>query len=181
LPDMLVTAFRATLEEVIEADVILHVRDISHEESEAQGRDVEKILHDLGIGEDAGQRVIEVWNKLDLLDEAHRTEALSLARRRSPGREPYIVSALTGEGMDNLVAGLEGRLSQGHRELALSVPAEDGAGLAWLYGQCEVLERHTTRAGNTKLRIRVAPERLERVIARFPKARPTSVRKQAAE
>ena len=171
LPDMLVTAFRATLEEVIEADVILHVRDISHEENDAQGADVEKILGDLGIAGDSGERVIEVWNKLDLLDEEHRMEALNLAHRRAPGRAPYIVSALTGEGIDALIAGLETRLSQGHRELSLSVPAEDGAGLAWLYGQVEVLERKTTRAGNAKLHIRVAPERFEKVMARFPRAR----------
>ena len=171
LPDMLVTAFRATLEEVIEADVILHVRDISHEESDAQGADVEKILHDLGITDDAGERVIEVWNKLDLLDEEHRTAALSLAKRRAPGREPYIVSALTGEGMDALVSGLETRLAKGHTTLSLSVSAADGAGLAWLYEQCEVLERKTTRAGNAKLVVRVAPERVERVLARFPGAK----------
>ena len=183
LPDMLVTAFRATLEEVIEADVILHVRDISHEESHAQGADVDKILRDLGLVGDAGDRIIEVWNKFDLLDEDHRPAAFSLARRRSPGREPYVISALTGEGINALLDGLETRLARGHRELTLSVSAEDGAGLAWLYGQCEVLSRHTTRAGNTKLHIRVAPERFERVLARFPKAKPAeqAALKRAAE
>jgi GTP-binding protein HflX len=183
LPDMLVTAFRATLEEVIEADVILHVRDISHAQSDAQGADVDAILRDLGIEEDASERIVEVWNKYDLLDENRRTEALSLARRRSAGREPYVISALTGEGIDALLAGLELKLSRGHSELSLTVDAADGAGLAWLYGQCEVLERRSTRAGNTKLLIRVAPERLARVMERFPKARPSSEApaKKAAE
>ncbi len=182
LPDLLVTAFRATLEEVIEADVILHVRDISHGESDAQGADVEKILRELGIAEDTNERLVEVWNKLDLLGNEHRAGALSLARRRSPGREPYVVSALTGEGIEALIAGLELRLSRGHHELSLSVSTQDGAGLAWLYEQTEVLERHTTRTGNTKLRIRVAPERLDKVMTRFPKARPYhAALKRAAE
>ncbi len=171
LPDMLVTAFRATLEEVIEADVILHIRDISHAESDAQGADVDAILRDLGIEEDASERIVEVWNKYDLLDENRRTEALSLARRRSPGREPYVISALTGEGVDRLLAGLEQKLARGHSELALTVDAADGAGLAWLYDQCEILDRRTMRTGNNKLHIRVAPERLAKVMARFPKAR----------
>ena len=78
------------------------------------------------------------------------------------------MSALTGEGIAELVQGLETRLSQGHRELSLSVPAEDGAGLAWLYGQVEVLQRKTTRAGNAKMLIRVAPERLDKVMALRP-------------
>ena len=94
LPTMLVSAFRATLEEVIEADVVLHVRDISHEDTEAQSEDVERILEDLGI-EAHDPRIVEVWNKVDLLppdraqalrNQAARSERRASSCRRSPGR-----------------------------------------------------------------------------------------------
>ena len=101
LPTMLVAAFRATLEEVIEADVILHVRDVSHEDAEAQLHDVEKILHELGIDpHDAThkRKLIEVWNKTDRLDAAERTRLQNIAERRPPVERPVLVSAMTGEG-----------------------------------------------------------------------------------
>jgi GTPase len=170
LPDMLVTAFRATLEEVIEADVILHVRDIAHEESEAQGEDVQKILRDLGI-EDAGdQRIIEVWNKADLLDDAHRDALTNRAALRGASR-PHVVSAITGQGLDKLLLAIEDRLAKGHATWRIDVPAADGEGLAWLYDQCEILNRKTTRAGTSQLTVRIAPERMERVMAKFPKVK----------
>lgn len=170
LPDMLVTAFRATLEEVIEADIILHVRDIAHEESEAQGADVIEILRSLGI-EDAGdRRIIEVWNKTDLLEEDQRAALLNRAALRGEAR-PFAVSALTGEGVDALLLAIENRLSEGHATLTLNVEASDGEGLAWLYAQTEVLTRKLRKNGDSAMEIRVAPERLDRVMARFPKAK----------
>ncbi|MFX4404431.1 hypothetical protein ABTA52_18935, partial [Acinetobacter baumannii] len=89
---MLVAAFRATLEEVIEADVILHVRDISHEDAEAQQRDVEGVLRQLGIDPDSGQRIVEVWNKIDRFDEEGRDNLMNIAARRPPERPCFPVS-----------------------------------------------------------------------------------------
>ena len=106
---MLVAAFRATLEEVIEADVILHVRDISHDDSEAQSHDVADILQQLGIDADDTARVIEVWNKIDLLAPDRRVQISNLAERREAERRPVLVSALTGEGLDTLTAAIEAR------------------------------------------------------------------------
>ncbi len=102
LPTMLVSAFRATLEEVIEADVILHVRDIAHEDTEAQSSDVGAILGDLGIAGTDG-RLIEVWNKLDLLDPTQATTVTNGIRRREGANRPILVSALTGEGEEGLL------------------------------------------------------------------------------
>ena len=88
LPTMLVAAFRATLEEVIEADVILHVRDVSHEDTEAQSHDVEEVLRELGIDADEEHRLIEVWNKIDRLDADGRARLQNLAERRPADRQP---------------------------------------------------------------------------------------------
>ena len=112
LPTMLVAAFRATLEEVIEADVILHVRDVSHEDSEAQAQDVADVLRQLGIEPEQGRRLIEVWNKIDRLDEAERTRLHNLAERQPPDRRPVLVSALTGEGTEQLTAAIEHALER---------------------------------------------------------------------
>src|SRR5438094_5349323 len=99
-PTMLIAAFRATLEEVIEADVILHVRNVSHEDAEAQLHDVEEVLRELGIAPQEEGRLIEVWNKVDKLDAAGRERLFNLAERQDGDRRPVPVSALTGEGMD---------------------------------------------------------------------------------
>src|SRR5262249_34703362 len=107
LPTMLVAAFPATLEEVIEADLILHVRDVSHEDSDAQSLDVEEVLGQLGI---TGQeRLIEVWNKIDLLDRDAR-ERIRNRAERAPQR-PVLVSALSGEGLEALLAEIEARFA----------------------------------------------------------------------
>src|SRR4051794_28624362 len=94
LPTMLVAAFRATLEEVIEADVILHVRDVSHEDTEAQSHDVAEVLRQLGIEPEQGGRLIEVWNKVDRVAEAERTRLFNLAERQPEGQRPILVSAI---------------------------------------------------------------------------------------
>ncbi len=100
LPTMLVAAFRATLEEVIEADVILHVRDASHADTDAQSHDVEEVLRALGIEIEQDERLIEVWNKIDRLDAESRVALANLAERTD--RKPVLVSALIGEGIDAL-------------------------------------------------------------------------------
>jgi GTPase len=172
LPTMLVSAFRATLEEVTLADVILHVRDISHEDSEAQARDVEAILVELGLKGEAEGRIIEVWNKTDSLD-AERLEAMRLAARGyDPRRRPALVSALTGEGLDDLLARTEALLAESRVTLALELTPEDGQGLAWLHAHAEVLSRETREDGGPRLIVRVAPERLDELKRRYSSALP---------
>jgi len=166
LPTMLVAAFRATLEEVIEADVILHVRDISHEDSEAQLRDVEKVVSELDITATDG-RVIEVWNKLDRLDGAGRERVLNLAGRQTSDRRPIPVSALTGEGIDRLVDAIEARLSESRLTFEVSIDPADGAGLSWLYRHSEVLVKDMRDDGSMAVTVRADPDNAARVRARF--------------
>ncbi len=172
LPTMLVSAFRATLEEVLEADVVLHVRDVSHEDSDAQNADVERILADLGVEPNDHRRLIEVWNKSDLLTPERRAGLLQAAggRRVEEGR-PALVSALTGEGIDALLAAIETRIAADRVTLEIALAPEDGAGLAWLYENGEVLRRKEGRTGRVTIALRVGPERVERIVQRFPKAK----------
>ena len=169
LPTMLIAAFRATLEDVIEADVLLHVRDVAHVETEAQSADVGHILTDLGIDPEDESRIIEVWNKSDLLPGDERERLLNAAGRSE--RRPVLVSALTGEGMDHLLAGIEARIAQGRPTFEVWVDPSDGQGLNWLYEQAEVLERTADEQGNPMLRVRIAPEKEPRLLKRFAAAR----------
>ncbi|HTM74201.1 MAG TPA: GTPase HflX [Pseudolabrys sp.] len=166
LPTMLVAAFRATLEEVIEADVILHVRDMSHEDSAAQLHDVEKVLDELGIAA-TDKRLIEVWNKIDCLDSEARARVLNLAERQSSDRRPVAVSALTGEGMDRLVEAIEGRLSESRQTIEVSVDPADGAGLSWLYRHSEVLAKDVHDDGRLTVTVRADADNAARVRAKF--------------
>ncbi len=167
LPTMLVAAFRATLEEVIEADVILHVRDISHDDSEAQLRDVEKVLSELDIIAATDGRVIEIWNKLDRLDGAGRERVLNLAARQTSDQHPIPVSALTGEGIDRVVDAIEARLSESRLTLEVSIDPADGAGLSWLYRHSEVLVKDMRDDGRLAVTVRADPDNAARVRARF--------------
>ncbi len=166
LPTMLVAAFRATLEEVIEADVILHVRDVSHGDSEAQLHDVEKVLGELGIAA-SDRRLIEVWNKIDCLDAEARARVLNLAERRSTDHRPVTVSALTGEGMDALLTAIEIRLSESRQTIEVSVAAADGAGLSWLYRHSEVLTKDVHDDGRLTVTVRADADNAARVRAKF--------------
>ena len=166
LPTMLVAAFRATLEEVIEADVILHVRDVSHEDSEAQLHDVEKILDELGIAA-TDKRLIEVWNKIDCLDGEARARVLNLADRQPSDRRPATVSALTGEGMSGLLTAIEARLGESRQTIEVSVDATDGAGLSWLYRHSEVLARDVHDDGRLTVTVRADADNAARVRAKF--------------
>jgi GTP-binding protein HflX len=170
LPTMLVSAFRATLEEVTLADVVLHIRDVSHEDWEAQAQDVEAILDELGLKGRAEGRILEVWNKIDALDPA-RLSALQLAARGiEPQRRPTLVSALTGEGLDELLARIESTLAAGRVRFELDLDAADGAGLAWLHAHTEVLKREALPQGGVHLVVRVDPERSDGLARRFPQA-----------
>ena len=176
LPTSLIAAFRATLEDVIEADILLHVRDVSHGDTEAQAEDVGEVLRELGI-EDSAERVIEVWNKADLLDEAERTRLLNLSgqgtstRSDRDGTAPVLVSALTGEGLPALTARIEARIARARSTFAVILPPEDGAALHWLYENAEVLDRRMEENGTLHLAIRIAPEKEPRFLNRFAGAR----------
>ncbi len=142
LPTMLVAAFRATLEEVMQADVILHVRDISHDDADAQQSDVDAVLRQLDIDPENGQRIIEVWNKIDRFDLAERENLANIAARRPPERPVFLVSAETGDGVEALLAAIEDRLAATKVTLDLSIDASDGAGISWLHRNSEVLDKH---------------------------------------
>ncbi len=128
LPPQLVAAFRATLEEVLEADLILHVRDIAHPETEQQAADVGDILESLGVDKDVP--LFEVWNKIDLL-EPERREALQVQDARTPGI--HAISALTGEGLDALLAAVSEALAEARQAGEISLPFSDGRRRAWLH------------------------------------------------
>jgi GTP-binding protein HflX len=167
LPTTLVAAFRATLEEVIEADVILHVRDLSHEDTGAQSHDVEKVLSELGIEPNDG-RIIEVWNKIDRIDAEGRERILNLVERAPAERRPVAVSALSGEGLDALISAIEARLAQSRLTLDLSLDPSDGAGLSWLYRHAEVLSKAMDEDGRLAVTVRADPDQAARVRAKFP-------------
>jgi GTPase len=168
LPTQLVAAFRATLEEVLEADIILHVRDISHEDAEAQERDVDAVLRQLGIDPGAGsdQRIIEVWNKIDRFDPEERENLKNIAARRPPERPCYLVSAHTGEGIDALLSAIEDRLAARRTTLDLSIDAADGAGISWLHRNAEVLSKEF-REGRFAMTVRVDETKRDIVVNRF--------------
>ncbi|HEX7792457.1 MAG TPA: GTPase HflX [Afipia sp.] len=166
LPTMLVAAFRATLEEVIEADIILHVRDVSHEDAEAQERDVDSVLRQLGIDPDSGHRIIEVWNKIDRFDPEKRADLANVAARRPPERPCFLVSAVTGEGIDDLLAAIENRLAVTRVTLDLSIDAADGAGISWLHRNAEVLDKYL-KDGHFNMTVRVDETKRDATIAKF--------------
>ena len=169
LPTMLVAAFRATLEEVVEADLVLHVRDISHAERDAQRVDVEHVLADLGIDAAAPDaKVLEVWNKIDVLDPEQREEIENAARRAE--RPPVLVSAMTGAGVDTLLDAIDQRLAPGDEILTLEIPAQAGALIHWLHGNTEVLERQTTKKGGLVFRLRIEPAKRGRLAGQMKRA-----------
>jgi GTP-binding protein HflX len=170
LPTQLVAAFRATLEEVIGADVIVHVRDAAHEDTEAQARDVVGILSELGIDANDTQKIIEVWNKIDLLDASGRERVENIAARRSEEMQPVLISAMTGEGTDALLIAIEERVTAGRPTLQLDLDPADGAGLGWLHRQTEVLSRTLDDRGRLSVTVRVDPTRVSEVRRRFPSA-----------
>ena len=162
LPTTLISAFRATLEEVRAAEVIVHVHDISHADSDAQGNDVDAILAEIGVA-DRADRVIEVWNKLDCLDADARSALV--------GENPLMtaqlaISAATGEGIDRLLKAIEDRLARGRSLVELTLDACDGQGLHWLYEHAEVMSRRDEGAG-LHLMVRVAADQVERLRRRF--------------
>ena len=166
LPTQLVAAFRATLEEVLEADVILHVRDISHEDADPQQRDVDAVLRQLGIDPEAGGRILEVWNKIDRLSPEERANFRKIAARRPPEHPCFLVSAASGEGIDTLLTAIEDRLASSRTTLALSIDASDGAGISWLHRNAEVLDKKL-HEGRFDMTVRVDETKRDIVVNRF--------------
>ncbi|WP_188064220.1 GTPase HflX [Sphingobium sp. KCTC 72723] len=171
LPTQLIAAFRATLEEVLSADLIIHVRDIAHPDSDAQRDDVLDVLSELGVaGEGAADRgegepdappIIEAWNKLDLLDP----EAEALARETASRRDDVVIlSALTGAGVPDLQRAISVKMTAGAKVYGLRVSAGDGAALAWLHEHGEVLTTDP-QGDETRIEVRLS----DAAFARFGK------------
>jgi GTP-binding protein HflX len=176
LPTMLIAAFRATLEEVIEANVILHVRDITHDDAEAQQHDVEKVLSQLGIDPqndpEHKHTLIEVWNKIDRIDAEEHTRLKNIAERQPFDERPVLVSAVTGQGIDDLNASIEARLAAGRVLIELELDPADGAGVSWLYRHTEVIRKATDEnSGVVAMTVRAAPDQADRVRTRFERAK----------
>lgn len=166
LPHELVEAFRATLEEVREADVVLHVRDIASEETEAQAADVRSVLQRLEVDMDE-RRILEVWNKADLLPDDLREEVLRDARRAHP--PAVVVSAVTGEGCAALLAAVAGLVDEAPPVDVVTPPGE-GAAIAWLYSHGRVIEREDSADGGVRLSVSLTAQALGQFEQLFPQA-----------
>jgi len=156
LPTQLVAAFKATLEEVVSADILIHVRDIAHPDTAAQKDDVEAVLKEIGV--DPATPRFEAWNKLDLLDGEARQDVLADAARRD---DVLAVSALDGEGVPDLIERVAARLTQGHRRYRIELDPSDGAGAAWLHQHGEVIA-HSVEDGRAFYEVRMSPKDHER-------------------
>jgi GTP-binding protein HflX len=160
LPTQLVAAFRATLEEVLEADLLIHVRDIRHPDTEAQKGDVLEVLNELGIGRDALEmRIVEVWNKIDLIPEGE-WKPLTGANGTSGGARglcgPVATSALTGQGLELLVQAIDNRLQISDRLVDLTLAASAGAEFAWLHANATIQSKRMHKDGSMTLKVRVS-------------------------
>lgn len=162
LPTQLVAAFHATLEEVIDADIIVHVRDIAHPDTEAQREDVIRVMAEIGAGGEEGAPVIEAWNKIDLLDPETRAIRDAEAARRD---DVVLISALSGEGVDALAQHLSGRLTSAHRIREIELGMADGAAIAWLHANGTV-EEETLSGERLTLKVRLSDVDFARFQAR---------------
>lgn len=168
LPHELVESFRATLEEVGEADLILHVRDIASPDTDAQARDVEAVLKQIPTPEGKERRILEVWNKIDLLEPEAREEIEGEAARRSRViPEAVTVSAWTGERIEDLRLAIAGRIDD-DPETSLTVHPSEGEALAWLYANGRVTSRETDDEGVIRVDVRLAPQALGRLERLYP-------------
>ena len=167
LPTTLIASFRATLEEVLAADIILHVRDVSHDETEAQSHDVNLVLEELGIHEDRRSQIIEVWNKADLLDPHALATREAQAQRRD---DCVLLSSLDGQGIDELLEKIEKRLAKKSTVYEIMIDAADGKGMAWLHQRGEVLARKAYADGRTKLSVRFDADTAGQAQSKFGKA-----------
>lgn len=164
LPHDLVAAFRATLEEVTEADIILHVRDIANPDHAAQAQDVLTVLEELGVSSETTS-IIEVWNKIDLLEEP----GLALATAAPAGKviATMPVSAHTGQGLDALLAEIEKTLGEQSRTYHVHVPHSAGADIGWLHSNAEVISREEPTEQGSDYLVRVDPRHRTAFLERF--------------
>ncbi len=166
LPTTLIAAFRATLEEVVEADLILHVRDIAHPDTDAQRADVDAVLAELGIDLAASAtRIIEVWNKIDLLDQETRERDWNTAQRLAC--EPVMISAKSGEGLASLTTSIDAALATECLSLSIELAPQSGALSHWIHENAEVVERQTDATGRTNLQIRIPTDKSDQLLARI--------------
>jgi GTP-binding protein HflX len=154
LPTELIAAFRATLEEVQSADLIVHVRDISHPDREAQRDDVEDVLQSLGMAEEGAPPRLEAWNKIDLLSDEGRTRVVEEAKRRE---DVVPTSAITGEGLEMLRDRMAEKLRSGEEVHDVRLPAGQGDRIAWLHARGEVLDQQLDH-DEVHLSVRLSPE-----------------------
>jgi GTP-binding protein HflX len=163
LPTQLVAAFRATLEEVISADLIIHVRDISHPDSDAQAADVEQVLSDIGVAGEGAVPIMEAWNKIDLLDDETAAALAAEAERRD---EVLLLSAYTGVGLDRFIAALSAKLTEGSRIRHVQIGMGDGASAAWLHAHGEVVDQQAEADGGMSIDVRLSEADWDRFQAR---------------
>ena len=166
LPTKLIASFRATLEEVLAADIILHVRDVNHEETEAQAHDVNLVLAELGIDEQRRSQIIEVWNKADLLSEQEMANRKATVGRRD---DVALVSSLTGKGVEELLSKVEKRLAKTSVLYEVTIEPSNGQGMAWLHQRGEVLDRKAFEDGSTRLTVRLDDDAAGQALAKFGK------------
>jgi GTP-binding protein HflX len=172
LPTTLVAAFRATLEEAMEADLLVHVRDIAHPDTEYQANDVHTILEQLAVETGLEQPpTIEVWNKADALDET--TRAVLAARAAGHNPPALMVSALTGQGTDELLFHIEAALFRNRRIRQVTIPAADGRLHAWLHNNCEVASEHLSGESDYNLEVYMTDADVARFRSMSPDARIT--------
>ncbi|MCZ4107222.1 GTPase HflX [Brevundimonas diminuta] len=167
LPHELVESFRATLEEVGEADLILHVRDIASPDSAAQAKDVEAVLEQIPTPEGKTRRILEVWNKIDLLEPEAREAVVGQAERLAREGQAVAVSAWTGEGIEALRETIAGLIDD-DPETHLTVEPHRGDLLAWLYANGRVTGRETDDEGRVHLTVRLHPAALGRLERLYP-------------
>ena len=168
LPHELVAAFRATLEEVEQADLILHVRDMANPEAEAQKADVEQVLKQILPDLDPA-RMVEVWNKIDLLDDESKEVLAIRATGGSDGNRPQMASAVSGEGIEALLREIARLVDINGEESEIVLEPHQGDVLAFLYNQGRVLDRHDAPDGNVHLKVKLSDQaygRLEQMLAR---------------
>lgn len=154
LPTELIAAFRATLEEVQSADLIVHVRDMAHPDREAQREDVEDVLQSLGLAEEGAPPRLEAWNKVDLLPDEERSPLYAESKRRE---DAVPISALTGEGLDVLRERMAEKLRRGEQVHQVRLPVAQGDRIAWLHARGEVLEQRLDH-DEVQLSVRMSPE-----------------------
>jgi GTPase len=164
LPTELIAAFRATLEEVRSADLLVHVRNMAHPDREAQREDVDDVLASLGLAEEGAPPRIEAWNKIDLLSQEERGRLQEEAKRRG---DSVPISAVTGDGLDRLRERMAEMLRSGEEVHQIRLPASAGDKIAWLHARGEVLEQ-TINQGDVELAVRLSPDNWARFQAMEP-------------